>query len=682
MKLLRNFLSFSLLLATGNTFAQKTYWASKVIGFSTEMMASGTTLEWKAIQVLGKPNKLPMSGGSVCAWQPSTPDNPNEEWIKVAFDTLMPIRQVAVGENFGQGCVTKIFAYDEQDGEHQIYENSLPPAPGSGKVLTAIMSEMTPYRVKAVKVVLVTARVRGWNQIDAIGISQSDTPIEALINVSKDTPLDLQKENLGATVNSKFHELAPIIAADGKTLFFTRWDHPENMGDPDVKGERKKFQDVWYSQLESGGKWGEAKNIGAPVNTNDNNAICSISIDGKSMLLINVYKPDGTLAKGLSRSRKLRNGWSFPQEVKIKNYYNESDYSEFAIAGNGRVIIMTAQTKKTYGGKDLYVSFLQSDSTWSEPVNVGPSINTAEDESTPFVAADNKTLYFSSPGHAGYGKNDIFLTRRLDDTWTKWSEPENLGPAINTPEWDGYFTIPASGEFAYLCSQEESLGREDIFRLKLYAAVKPEPVAIISGNVFNYVTKKPIESEVVTEILQENIKEASKVEYNPETGEYKLVVPLKQTYSISAVKKGYLPLSETIDLTKEKNYREIRKNLYLVPVEPGQKVVLQNVQFEQSKFELLPSSINELDRIVRLMNEVPTLEIRLEGHTDNQGDFNLNLQLSQDRVNEVKKYLVSKGIEDRRVEIKGWGSTRPMASNVTEDRRKQNRRVEFVVVKI
>lgn len=661
--------------------AQKIYWAKKVIGFSTEYLFGGQTTEFKAIQVIGRPNKIPQSGSSVCAWQPSTPENPGEEWIKVSFDTLMPIRQVAIAENLGQGSVSKVFAYDEKDKEFLIFENNEQPAGGTGRLMTIILKEATPYKVSALKLILNTAKVKGWNQIDAIGISQAEQTVEALINVNKDTPFDIQKENLGAGVNSKFHELAPVIAPDGKTLYFTRWNHPDNMGEPD-KASKKKNQDVWFSQLGSGGKWGDAQSMGTPINTDDNNAICSISSDGRLVLLINVYKPDGTLAKGLSRSRKQKNGWTFPQEVKIRNYVNESNYSEFALAPNGRVLVMTAQTKNTYGNKDLYVSFMQSDSTWSEPQNMGPNINTAEAESTPFLAADNKTLYFSTAGHSGYGSNDIFLSRRLDDTWLRWSEPENLGPAINTPEWDGYFTIPASGDFAYLCSQEESLGLEDIYRLKLYPAIKPEPVAVISGNVYNYATKKPIEAEVVTEILQDNIKEASKVEYNPETGEYKLVVPLKQIYSITAVKKGYLPLSETIDLSKEKNFREIRKNLYLVPIQPGQKVVLQNVQFEQSKFELLPTAIHELDRIVQLMKEIPSLEIRLEGHTDNQGDFNLNLQLSQDRVAQVKKYLSSNGIEDTRISIKGWGSTRPVASNVTEEKRKENRRVEFVVVKI
>ncbi|MFN8356224.1 MAG: OmpA family protein [Spirosomataceae bacterium] len=662
------------------TNAQKVFWASKVLGFSTEALFAGQTTEYRAIQALGRPNKLPQYGSTTCAWQPSTQDNPGDEWIKVMYDTLMPIRQVVIAENIGQGCITKILAYDEGGKEHAIYENAELPSSGSGKLLTIILPEMTPFKVSAIKLVLNTARVKGWNQIDAIGVSQADKPIEVLINVNKDTPMDIVKENLGAGVNSKAHELAPVIAPDGKTLYFTRWNHPDNMGEID-RITKKKNQDVWYSKLEAGGVWGEAQNLGEPINNADNNAICSISTDGKTILLINIYRPDGTLAKGLSKSKRQRNGWTFPTEVKIKNYQNESNYSEFSLSPDGKVLVMTAQAKETFGSKDLYVSFLQPDSSWSEPRNMGPSINTAEAESTPFVAADNKTLYFSTAGHAGYGSNDIFLTRRLDETWTKWSAPENLGAAINTPEWDGYFTIPASGDYAYLCSQEESLGLEDIYRLKLYPAIKPEPVAIISGNVYDFVSKKPIGADVLANVLVDN-KEVGKTDYDPQTGEYKMVVPLRETYSIIASKKGYMPLSESIDLAKEKNYREIKKNLYLIPIAPGQKIVLNHVFFEQSKFELLPASYPELDRILQIMKDNPTVEIQLEGHTDNQGDFNLNLQLSQDRVTEVKKYLTSKGIDEKRISVKGWGSTKPVASNVTEDKRKLNRRVEFVVVKM
>jgi outer membrane protein OmpA-like peptidoglycan-associated protein len=667
------FTFFLFIASTLCLYAQTIRWASKVVGFSSEYLTSGQATEYKAIQVLGKPNRMPLVGSGFCTWQPSVPDNPNEEWIKVSFDTLMPIRQVAIAENLGAGCVTQVFAYDPADNEYVIYENLKPAEKGStGRMLNVILPQSTTYRVSAIKVVIITAKTKGWNQIDAIGISDTEKNIEAYINVSKNVPENLVKENLGSNINSKWHDMAPIISPDGKTLYYTRDKHPENMG-------MRKDQDVWVSQW-VGGVWQPAQNMGEPINNEDNNAISSITVDGRSALLINIYKPDGTLTKGLSVSRKRKNSWTFPKEVKIRNYRNDSNFSEFCLAPSGSVMIMTLQRRDSYGGKDLYVSFILKDSTWTEPKHMGSVVNTAEAESTPFIAADNRTLYFSSSGFSGYGSSDIYLTRRLDDTWTKWSEPENLGPIINTPEWDGYFTIPASGDFAYLCSQEESLGKEDIYRLKLYPEIKPDPVAIVSGHVFNFDDKKPIEAEIVADILTEN-KEAIKLNYDPAIGEYKLVLPLKQSYGLSAIKKGFLPISENIDLTREKSFREIRRNLYVLPLEPGQRMVLSNVFFEQSRYDLLATSYSELDKIAEAMNEFCSLEIMLEGHTDNQGDLKENLDLSEKRVKEVKRYLVEKGVDTGRVQIKGWGATKPIASNANEEKRKLNRRVEFLVLK-
>ncbi len=395
--------------------------------------------------------------------------------------------------------------------------------------------------------------------------------------------------------------------------------------------------------------------------------------------------PDGTYRPGLSKSKRTRMGWEFPKEVKITDYYNSNSYTEFSLAPNGKVLVMACQRKDSRGGKDLYVSMLKGDGIWSKPTNMGINVNTAENESTPFVGADSKTIYFSTPGFAGYGDNDIFLSRRLDSTWTNWSEPENLGNLINTSRWDGYFTIPASGEFAYLSSEEKSIGGEDIFRIKLFPSIKPDPVAIISGTVMNAFDKKPIAANVVMELLNDSTsKDRIVAEFDPETGEYKMVVPLKKTYSLNASKKGFISISENLDLTKDSRFREIKKNINLIPVKEGQTMVLNNLFFNQSKFDILPASFPELNRIIELMLEYPSMQVTIEGHTDGSDDnLMLNVKLSQDRANEVKGYLITKGgIETKRIQTKGWGQSKPIASNATEETRKKNRRVEFTILKL
>jgi outer membrane protein OmpA-like peptidoglycan-associated protein len=671
--------AFQLLLISLITFsssAQTVHWANKVLGFSSERTDPiNQGPQYRAVQVLGLPSKLPLIGETVCAWSPSGADTYAEEYIKVGFEKPIRIKQVCIAENVNPGAVVRVLAYDSTDREYILHENKEDGPTTKGRMWNIIVPQ-TDYTVYAIKLIVAPAKIPGYNQIDAIGISEVDFPYETKVNIAKNMPKEILKENLGKTVNSKVREVAPIITPDGRTLFFTREGHDLNIG-------KIKKQDVWFAKLQSDGTWGEAENIKEPINSDEHNAVSTISADGKTLYLVNIYMPDGTYRAGLSKSKRTRIGWEFPKEVKITDYYNINSYTEFSIAPNGKVLVMACQRKDTRGGKDLYVSFLKGD-VWSKPINMG-NVNTAENENTPFVGADSKTIYFSTPGFAGYGDNDIFMSRRLDSTWTNWSEPENLGNLINTAKWDGYFTIPASGEYAYLSSEERSIGGEDIFRIKLFPSIKPDPVAIISGTVVNALDKKPIAANVVMELLNDSTsKEKIVAEFDPETGEYKMVVPLKKAYSMNASKKGFMSISENLDLTKDNRFREIRKNINLIPVKEGQTMVLTNLFFNQSKYDILPTSFPELDRIIELMQEYPSMEVIIEGHTDGSDDnLMLNVKLSQERANEVKRYLITKGsIDAKRIQTKGWGPSKPIASNASEETRKKNRRVEFTIFKL
>lgn len=666
--------SLSLWLFCTGVSAQTVQWASRVIGVSSEGKGEVYGQQYKASQALGRPSKLPQTGESVCAWAPLYPDSPNEEWIHVGFDKPMNARQIIIAENVNPGAVIRVIAYDAKGTEHPVYQAN---AAARAEPALYVMLKDTSLSIAQVKVYLNTGALKGPNQIDAIGLSNAAAPLPIEVNVSKGTPKDLQKENLGKTINTTGQEVAPVIAPDGKTLYFTRNFNKNNIGSPNK-------QDVWFSNLESGGVWSEAVNIGGPINNDGDNAISGMSTDGRTIYLINVYKPEGGLAFGISKSTHTKAGWSFPVECRITNNYNlhKDNQLEFTVSPDGKTMILAVQRKDTEGNRDLYVSFLQSNRNWTEPKTLGATVNTADFESSPFLAADGRTLYFTSGGLPGFGKGDIFVTRRQDDTWTNWSTPENLGPSINTPEWDGYFTIPASGDFAYLSSRANSLGEDDIFRLKLFPAIKPDPVAIISGQVLDAQSKKPVSSEVATGLLQDKNKEITKVEYDPETGEYKMIVPTQSAYNLTATKEGYFPASETLDLSKDKRFRDIKRNLYLIPIQPGQKIVMREVLFEQSKFELLEGANVELDRIVDMMNKYADMEIMIEGHTDNQGEWAPNMKLAEDRVRVVKDYLISKGITEKRIQTKAWGPSKPIASNETEEKRRLNRRVEFTIMKM
>ncbi|REA61570.1 flagellar motor protein MotB [Dyadobacter luteus] len=654
-------------------FSQKTLWASKVLGYSSEYRPDQYGHAYRAKQILGEPNKLPALGDSPCAWTSADPDSRSEEWIKVGFSENIKLAQVAIGENFNPGAIVRVYVYDESGKEVLVYTGDAAPVNVQGRMLN-IFPAQKGLSVNAVKIVLQPDKVRGFNQIDAIAISEKSELVQAMINLAPELPKDLVKENLGKNINSKGMEINPVISPDGKTLYFTRSHHPENV--PPIEK-----QDVWSSTLTGRNQWSKAINVGAPINNNENNAIVSISSDGKTLYLINHYRPDGKVYFGLSQSFYTKNGWSFPKDVNMPGLYSDRNEMDLAVSPHGNVMILSLQRRDTQGYRDLYVSFKEKDDVWSEPKHMGEVINSADFEGTPFLALDNKTLYFSSNGHSGFGGNDIFMTTRLDDSWTNWSKPLNLGPVVNTPGWDGYFNVPASGDYAYFSSATNSLGSYDIFRLTLPEEIKPEPVAIITGSVLSSTTNEPVIADILADI-KKDAQIFTSTTYNPENGEYRIVLPAKETYRITASAKGYFPVTEEIDLLTETGFRTIQKNLLLQPVQAGQQIRLNNTMFQQSSAEVVPSSFAELDRIVAAMTEYPAMEILLEGHTDNQGDVSKNVQLSEERVQEVKKYLLSKGIDSSRIQTKAWGPAKPIASNATEETRKRNRRVEFTVLKL
>jgi outer membrane protein OmpA-like peptidoglycan-associated protein len=667
------------------TRAQRIAWASQVLGVSSEVRLSRQSNEYRATQALGTPSRLPATGRTTAAWQPDSLSRA-EEFLHVGFDTLTTVRQVLVGENVGPGALVKVLAFDERGTEHVLFQQTGAPPAAEGRLLRLTLDRPTPYAVRSVKLLFDKKRSRVPFQIDAVGISPDAGPVEARVNVSPQAPQagTLAKENLGEAINSRYWELNPVIAPDGRSLFFTRWGHPQNVGVeeeqdlPDGGKLTMKTQDIWVSHFLDG-RWQPAQNLGAPLNNGDQNSLCSISADGRTLLLLNEYLPNGRMTMGLSMSTRLRESWSMPRPVRIRNFVNRAGFAEFTMAPDQRTLIMAIQADDTRGGRDLYVSFRQPDSTWSAPRSLGPTLNTAENEQAPFLAADGKTLYFATRGLPGYGHDDIFLSRRLDSTWTRWSTPENLGPLINTAGADSYFSVPASGEYAYFTSRTEAIGETDIFRLKLATGLRPEPMVLVTGIILSTVDQKPIAAAVLGQTLPGG--DTLRTQYDPTSGEFKLMLPLSKAYSLTAARAGYLGQSEYVDLRSDTRYREIRQNLYLTPIKTGTTVRLNSVFFAQSAYELLPASSAELDRIAGILRDRPTMEIQLEGHTDNLGEFEANVQLSQLRVEAVKRYLTGQGIDARRIRTKGWGPTRPVSNNYSEDNRKRNRRVEITVVR-
>lgn len=497
------------------------------------------------------------------------------------------------------------------------------------------------------------------------------------INLAPNLYYSEKAVNLGSAVNSQSDELTPVVTPDGKGLFYSRRRHPQNTGGP---GD---LQDVYYARLVNG-KWQSSENIGKPVNTDDPNAVCSVTPDGNTILLINSYDQTGSQrAMGLSISQRDESGWSMPVDVKMRNFYNKSTFNEYFLSNDGKVILLAVERDDTQGSRDLYVSFLLNDGTWSTPLNMGTQLNTPGIELSPFLASDGKTLYFSSTGHPGYGKNDIFMSRRLDDTWTNWSKPLNIGKPVNSDGYDAYYSVPASGDFAYFVSSENSIGMQDIYRIKLPLPYKPNPVVLVHGRVLNSKTKEPIQTGISYNNLESD-KQAGIAHSNAKDGYYKIVLPYGEEYSFIAIKHGFYSVSGFIDLSnlEKKEYQEIERDLYLTPIEVGTPVQMYNVFFYRGKPDLKPSSYPELNRLVKLLKDNPTIEIELGGHTDHPEWSERNQQLSDERWMAVKNYLIHKGISPTRVTGKGYAGNKPIFPNDTEENRRKNRRVEFTIIKM
>ncbi len=495
------------------------------------------------------------------------------------------------------------------------------------------------------------------------------------INLLSNQISKYSKENMGLNINSPYSEIAPVIAPDGKTLYVARANHPLN-----IKPVNK--YDIWYSILQSNGKWSKLKHAPKPLNNSGDNVVISVTPDNNTLFLETLYNADGSYKndQGISVSYRTSDGWTIPKEVKIKNYYNKDIYESFAFSPNREVLVMSVERNDSYGDKDMYVSFLQVDGSYGEPKNMGAVLNSYLGEGTPYIAPDNKTLYFYSNTEPGYGDADIFVSKRLDNSWTKWSKPRNLGKKINSDQWDVYYTVAAKGDYAYLVSSKTSFGNEDIFRIKLRDIEKPDPVVIVFGKVLDEKTKKPISAEVIYE-NSERGKAEGIARSNPKDGSYKVVLTYGVKYNIRAVKNGYFAVNETMNLKKVSNYKEVKKNLMMAPLIKEEAIVLKNVLFYTTKAVLLPSSYEELNRLVKLMKKNPNMKIEIIGHTESRTGYEKQLlKLSEQRAVAVKKYMLMKGINTLRIQTKALGGTKPIADNATEAGRRLNRRVEFRII--
>lgn len=490
--------------------------------------------------------------------------------------------------------------------------------------------------------------------------------------------------NLGGNINSQQHEYCPVISPDGKTIYFTGRDREDGIG-----GE-----DIYMSELKND-MWQIAKPLGPEINTESNEFINSISADGNILVLFGNYEE--SLGRGdnfyVERTAK---GWShiqhFPPPINSRWW----DADAFLTA-DGKAILFSSdrpgaigeyhQKDKYFhgifwGNTDIYVCLREGDGWSKVAINLGPAINTPYTERSPFLHPDGRTLYFSSDGHYGLGKSDVFKSVRLSDTsWTDWSEPVNLGKEINTSEEDWGYKITTDGKRAYFSTKGSTgYGAEDIYYINLPQYAKPElNVTTVTGKVLDE-NGKPVDATIRWEDFDQ-LKEVGVAKTNPVTGEYFIALPVGKYYAYYADVKGYYSTVKYLDLTQAKAYQEVKTDVNVVSVDElkntGMSIRIENIFFDFDKYDLKEKSYEALNLLYKFLNTNPDIVVEINAYTDNIGSDKYNQKLSENRAGSVVNYLIEKGISRSRLYPQGFGKGDPIASNETEEGRALNRRVEF-----
>ncbi|MBS1682857.1 MAG: OmpA family protein [Bacteroidetes bacterium] len=474
-------------------------------------------------------------------------------------------------------------------------------------------------------------------------------------------------------VNSKYDEQNPVVGPGA--LFLTVANHPQNVGG------KKDPGDIWIS-LWVDGRWNTPVHGGYTLNDANYNAVAGFSPDGNQLFLLGHYGKKGNLAstQGISVSKRIDDGWSSPENISIPYFMNRSQHFSGSMNPAGNVLLFSAESYGTIGAEDIYVSVKQA-GKWGEPINLGATINTRFQEYTPSLSYDGKTIYFSSNGLNGEGGFDVYQADKLDSTWKLWSAPKPIDSPPNTEARELFYRTSAKG-MALFTTTQNSDGYGDIRAWvdTLQKKINEPMVVLRKGKV--HITGKITNSKSGATVAAEIVFQSDSL-YRTQTssdGNYVIDVPANYKFNIEVSAKGFVNLTEQASLENFK-LTSLSMDFKIQPIEIGTVVNLKNILFYIGTTSLLEDSYPELNSIVSFLKANPKIEIELEGHTDNRGDPKKNLILSQQRVDAIKNYLVSRGVRSKRIKGKGFGGTRPVSTDDTEEAHKLNRRVEFVILK-
>lgn len=539
------------------------------------------------------------------------------------------------------------------ENRRAVYERYIQQAAPAHKAYRALLQAIAPDLESGQ-----WARAAATAERFAPAFGEGNRHIQGLLEILNRPEEGLEPERLAGAVNSSLGEYSPVISADGQRLYFCR----------NLNGN----EDIFWSERQ-GDSWPEAFPLEALNTEESHEAPLALSSDGTTLLMY-----DGGIVK---YTNKTAEGWSAPH-----SFFNEYAAPEWqgttAFASNREAAIFAARTINVVGARnedniDLFVSFRRPDGSWTPPANLGPTLNTPFEDRSPFLHPDMRTLYFSSAGHSGLGKLDVYVTTRVGEGWFDWTEPANLGKEINGPGNDWGYRITTDGTTAYFSGSVQG-EREDLYQVGVPERYRPQPVTAIAGRLLG-LDGQPVKASIVLEDLSTG-EEAGIAMPDPETGAFFITLPSGKLYSYTVSGEGLYPQSNNIDLRKATTGHTVAQDITAPTIEEirngGISLSLNNLFFDTDKYEIKPESFPELNRLAELLQSYG-LVVEIAGHTDNVGAEAYNQELSQNRASAVRSYLLDKGCLPRQATARGYGLSQPIAGNDTEAGRALNRRVEI-----
>jgi outer membrane protein OmpA-like peptidoglycan-associated protein len=480
------------------------------------------------------------------------------------------------------------------------------------------------------------------------------------------TPLAIQKKSMGDTVNFLRTQYFPVLTADNETLIFTGLT--ENRDENIYITNRSKNERAG---------WDVPEEISPAINTINNEGTCSVSADGRTLVFTACNRPDGYGSCDLYITHKEGKDWSAP--VNLGQQVNTRDWeSQPSLSADGHTLYFASERRDGQGKRDIWMTTLDQKKQWTAPKNLGPDINTSDDENAPFIHANGRILFYASNGLPGMGGFDIFFSQKID---TSWAAPKNLGYPINTGADQVGLFIASDGKSAYYTddSSDKGKGRSLIYTFEVPESLQKMiiPTRYAKGKVIDKKSGQPVASDIDLFDLktQEKVGEFSS---DSQSGSFLAVLNKGGEYAFFVSKLGYLFKSLSFSVSDSVSFVDLQ--IPLEAIEKDRAEVLNNIFFQTGKYELDEKSKVELDKMIEFLNRNKAISIEISGHTDDVGSDTENMELSRRRAQSVQQYLHKSGIAQERILSKGYGETRPVTSNDSESNRQKNRRIEWRVL--